>query len=68
MSEQTIELPTTCRTCEFWLECPPTLPPRTGQCLRHAPRPNTSGVLQMTHWPTTAAGNWCGEHKPTEYA
>lgn len=59
-----------CRTCRFWAADDDSEGKRfgSGQCRRHAPRPEVSaarfGDDPRPRWPKTYKGEGCGEHQP----
>jgi len=51
-----------CKDCKHWIEGRKGNMKRTGQCRRHAPKPNTSGgAVIETQWPITLEDDSCAE-------
>lgn len=62
----------TCSTCRWFMAAPTidlTSNAPHGECRRFPPIRNDiatpQGIGQMSGWPTTKRGFWCGEHAPT---
>lgn len=51
-----------CKDCMHWVEGRKGNMKRTGQCRRHAPKPDTSGgAVIETQWPITLEDDSCAE-------